>query len=241
MSENLLKPVVIAMRFTLGQRAQFDEPIRVSGVTQSAFFAKLVQSKPLVFDGSSLDLRRHMLIFEKVGTSINQVAYQINAAFYRGRVHEQKFVRWYNQLVSCHGLLVAVVSSILEQPGLSNTPLKEIRSAADTSLKSAMISFRLNPVALVPIQDIARKAALSVGIVCRELILNESPIFKPPQDLKKRMIFITNKTNNNITQLAQRSHTAQKRGLMPQQLYLKWLDVLATIESLLQAGIEHAD
>ncbi|RYZ92357.1 MAG: hypothetical protein EOP06_04475 [Proteobacteria bacterium] len=241
MSENPLKRDVIAMRFTLGQRAQFDELIRVSGASQATFFANLVQTKPLIFDGSSLDLRRHMLIFERVGYSINQVAHQINAAFYRGTVHEQKLVHWFNQLVSCHGLLVAVVSSLLEQTQRSNSSIKEIRSPSDPSLKSVVISFRLNPVALAPIKVVATKASLSVGMVCRELILNEAPIFKPPQDLKKRMIFIANKTNNNIAQLAQRSYTAYQRGLMSYRLHRKWLDLLAAIESLLQAGIEHAD
>ena len=241
MSENPLKPAVIAMRFTLGQRAQFDEPIRVSGTSQSAFFANLVQSKPLVFDGSSMDLRRHLLIFERVGTSLNQVAHQINAAFHRGTIHEQKFVHWCNQLISCHGLLVAAISSILEQPKLSNPPVKEVRSPVDPALKGVIVSFRLKPAVLAPIEAVAKKTCLSVGIVCRELILNELPVFRPPQDLKKRMMFIANKANNNITQLAQRSYTAYQRGLMSHRLHRKWLDLLAAIESLLQAGIEYGD
>lgn len=160
MSENPLKPVVIAMRFTVGQRTQLDELVRVAGTSQATFFANLVQTKPLIFDGSSLDLRRHMLIFERVGNSINQVVHQINAAFYRGNVYEQKLVHWFNQLISCHGLLVVIISLILKQIHLSNSSIKEIRSPSDPSLKSVVISFRLDHVALAPIKVIATKASL---------------------------------------------------------------------------------
>ncbi|WP_421556710.1 hypothetical protein [Pseudomonas kitaguniensis] len=229
--------VVVPFRLTATQRAQFDSKIEASGLKLSVFFRQLVLSKPLVFHESTVDLVRLLTIYKVSSDTINSLAFQVNSSFRRGLLSQRRFIHWLNQLASVRELLSAAVQQ--------NNPVARIGSfdvaVVDDSVKSSVVSFRLTAEQVAPLQIIADKAELTVPLVCRELILNQSPLFKRSANHKKRLIFIFNKSSNNISQLAMRSDYLTRKKIVSQQLYVKWLDLLVSIESLFQAGIDNAD
>lgn len=231
------KSIVVPFRLTSDQRGQFDEAIHLSGLKPSAFFRALALSKPLVFEDSHTDIKRLSAIYEKAGDTLNKLAYQVNATFYRGVLSQSQFVHWLNKLVSVSSLLLSAIPT--GSGGSSKAVSVDV--TGDSALKTEMVSFRLTVSQAAPLSVIADKAQITLPIVCRELVLNQNPIFKRSAIYKKRLLFVFNKSNNNISQLVERSHALYKKKIISHQLYVKWLDLLISIESSFQIGIDHAD
>jgi hypothetical protein len=66
--------------------------------------------------------------------------------------------------------------------------------------------------------------------------------FQAPSKDYERLLFIFNKSSNNLNQLAHRVHSAHlKSGLISETLYIKLLNELVLIRELLRAGAGNAN
>lgn len=88
---------------------------------------------------------------------------------------------------------------------------------------------------------------LAVRGMSRSQFLRESfrqfdVTFEAPSKDYERLLFLYNKSSNNLNQLAHRVHSTHlKSGVISETLYLKWLNELVAIRELLQAGVNHVD
>ncbi|KPW75621.1 Relaxosome component, partial [Pseudomonas syringae pv. coriandricola] len=113
---------------------------------------------------------------------------------------------------------------------------------ADTSGKKVhIIRFRLTQDEMAQFDDMIKRAGCSVSDFFRKLILNQLPVFREFTGFKRRIVFIVNKAGNNISQLAYIAKAASDRGIITDSVRDKWYETLMVIESILLAGIDHAD
>ena len=241
MAKKPARSCVISMRFTAVEYGPLQEQIALSGSKSSNYMRDLVLSRSPVLESSSLDKKRMLTGYEKAGQALNQVAHSANSAPFKERLYLNKYVQWLNKLSSIHALLSAVVPAVQTPINLRKTSNGNRGSPATLDKKLPPISFRLTPDELEQFDILIRRAGCSLSSFFKELVLNTAPVFKEFTVLRKRLIFIVNKSGNNITQLAYIANSAFERGLIDESVQLKWLNMLMDIEELLLAGIDHAD
>lgn len=241
MAEKVNKSCPVSCRLTGEQYAPFIQAITVSGLKPAQYFRNLVMSRLPKFAESTFDKKRMLLIFEKSGSEINRVAYQANSAPYKGAVYQSQYLRWFNRLCSILMLLQTALPTT-DPPNKSRARSNGNRgSPAVSDNKDNIIRFRLTPAELNQFEYSIKRAGCSHSSFFRELILNSKPTFKEFTGFKRRIVFIANKAGNNITQLAYVAKAAGDRGIITDDVMLKWFKCLVAIEALLLAGVEHAD
>lgn len=76
----------------------------------------------------------------------------------------------------------------------------------------------------------------------RQAFRNLNVTFQAPSKDYERLLFIFNKSSNNLNQLTHRVHSAHlKSGVISATLYIKLLNELVLIRELLKAGASDAD
>lgn len=241
MAKKINKSCVISLRLTAAQYSPFVDQIACAGLKPSAYFRSLVLSRAPTLERSPFEKGRMLMAFEKAGQALNQIAYSANSAPYRERLYLGKYLHWLNKLSSVVMLLSAVVPRGESRLGVRKPSSISQGHAELTANKINPISFRLTPDELAQFETLIRQAGCSLSNFFREMILNNSPVFREFTGLRKRLVFIVNKAGNNITQLAYVANTAFQRGLIDDSVYLKWLDILIAVEELLLLGIDYAD
>lgn len=244
MATRVTKPHVVTVRFTDEQYEPLREPIACSGHKPARYMRDLILSRSPTLSRTTPEQVRLKTVFEKAGHALNHLAYLANSAPYRERLYLSKYLHWLNRLSSIHMLLAVAISESSSDRGPLN--LRKASSGNKGSpqskqKKSVSISFRLSVDEMAQFESFIKRAGCSPSDFFRELILNDLPMFKEYTGLRKRLIFITNKAGNNVTQLAYVANVAFERGLINADVQLKWLNLLASIEELLLAGIHHAD
>lgn len=82
----------------------------------------------------------------------------------------------------------------------------------------------------------------SLAAYLRECVLQSQVIARPkPSPERARVLFLVNKTSNNINQLAHQVNTAAKVGLIAEDTYTQLLDRLADIALFMKIGLGHVD
>lgn len=238
MAKQTRKSCVVGVRVTAAQHAQLTEDASRNQRKLSAHLRALVISRTPIFQEPTVDTTRLLRVYEKIGQDMNRVAHQVNAGFLRGVLSEVKFKGWINSLVSVSALAASVEIALSLPKG--SAPKAE-PSAQETGLKTQPINFRLFADELEPFGPLIAKSGGTSSVFFRELIFNPSPLFITAPVNKRRLIFIGNKTSNNITQLSYRIETALRRGIVREDLYVKWLNLLASIEAFMIAGIAYGD
>lgn len=237
MAKQTRKSCVVGVRVTAAQHAQLTEDASRNQRKLSAHLRAVVLSRTPVFREPTVDTTRLLQVYEKIGQDMNRVAHQVNLGFWHGVLSEKKFKGWINSLASVSAL-AASVEIALSLPKGSAPPATE---GVPEALKTQPINFRLFADELEPFGPLIAKSGGSASVFFRELIFNASPLFITAPVNKRRLIFIGNKTSNNITQLSYRIEAAFHRGIVREGLYEKWLYLLAIIETFMIAGIAYGD
>lgn len=235
------KSCPVSCRMTADQYAPFAEAIAQSGVKPARYFRDLVLRRSPTFEVAGFDKKRMLLAFEKAGHAINRVAYFANSAPYKGALYQKKYLNWLSRLTSIQVLLHTVLPTT-DPPSRARTGHNGNRgSPGERSNKVNIIRFRLTQDELAQFDQMIKQTGCTVSAFFRELILNSSPTFKQFTGFRKRIVFIVNKAGNNITQLAYVAKAAGDRGIITDDVMIKWFECLVTIEALLLSGVEHAD
>ena len=89
-----------------------------------------------------------------------------------------------------------------------------------------------------------QESGLSASEFFRQAVLANrtriAPYRKPSPDIR-RMLFLMNKTSNNINQLAHRAHVDHMAGVLSESIYTRILQDLETISRYVKAMVDRAD
>ncbi|RMR67023.1 hypothetical protein ALP81_200093 [Pseudomonas savastanoi pv. fraxini] len=240
-AKKVTKSCPVSCRFTDEQFARFAEPIAQSGLKPARFFHDLVMSRSPTFEQSAIDKKRMQQVFGKSGHALNKVAYSANSAPYNGTLYQKQYLHWLNKLNAIQQLLLTVLPET-DPPKPSRPVHNGNRGSPNVPGKKVhIIRFRLTQDEMAQFNDMIKRAGCSASAFFRELILNQTPVFREFAGFRKRIVFIVNKAGNNISQLAYIAKSASDRGLIADSVRDKWYETLMVIETILLAGIEYAD
>jgi len=115
---------------------------------------------------------------------------------------------------------------------------------AASTKKSRVLHFRCSEEDFAEVEQKLKVAGMTASEFFRDVFLNSKITFNvkaaKPVDYH-RLLFIYNKAGNNINQLAHQVNAVHRRGVLSESLYIKLLNRLVSIESLLLSGIDHGD
>lgn len=107
--------------------------------------------------------------------------------------------------------------------------------------KTELISFRLTKSEFKPYKQIIETTSLSKTEFFRKIFLSGKYEFHvnecKPKEYKK-IIFLLNKSSNNLNQLARKLNQTHKTGIVSESLYKETLNRLISIESLMKRVID---
>jgi hypothetical protein len=107
--------------------------------------------------------------------------------------------------------------------------------------KDRVVSVRLTDEQYAPHDEIMKRTGVSASAYFRELLTNKHPVFKEASMADERLVFVFNKSSNNLNQVAKRVHQAHHRGIISQVLFMKLCNTLNAIRDLLLARVDRAD
>lgn len=113
-------------------------------------------------------------------------------------------------------------------------------------LLTVPISFRLSAKEYKPYGDIIKKNGLKKSKFIRDVFLNASidedgkiVVKKTKVEDYKRVVFVANKSSNNINQIAKKLNLAYKNGTVNESLYVEMLNRLIGVEKLFKSAIKN--
>lgn len=113
---------------------------------------------------------------------------------------------------------------------------------SDEKEKTTVFAFRLPAGEGKQYDEQLAQLGMSRSQFLRESFRKFDVTFEAPSKDYERLLFLYNKSSNNLNQLTHRVHSAHlKSGVMSESVYLKWLNELISIRELLQAGVNHVD
>jgi hypothetical protein len=110
--------------------------------------------------------------------------------------------------------------------------------------KTRVLHFRLTEADFAEFDEKLKQTGMTASEFFRDVFINSKITFNVKQTRSvdyHKLVFIYNKAGNNINQLAHKVNADHRRGLISESVHLKWLNKLASVESLLLAGISNAD
>ncbi|EGH17702.1 relaxosome component, partial [Pseudomonas savastanoi pv. glycinea str. race 4] len=156
------------------------------------------------------------------GHALNRVAYSANSAPYNGTLYQKQYLHWLNKLNAIQQLLLTVLPET-DPPKPARPVHNGNRGSPNVSGKKVhIIRFRLTQDEMAQFNDMIKRAGCSASAFFRELILNQTPVFREFTGFRKRIVFIVNKAGNNISQLAYIAKAASDRGLIADSVRDKW-------------------
>lgn len=103
------KDIVVSLRISRDEFSPFEEQIRLSKLSRSAFFRKLVLEKSSFVKIEVKDTRQLLYIFNKASNNINQLAFKMNAAHKYGIISDKKYTLLLNALLNIEALMKKAV------------------------------------------------------------------------------------------------------------------------------------
>lgn len=107
--------------------------------------------------------------------------------------------------------------------------------------KDIGISFRLTRDDFSPFEQQIKEAQLSRSAFFRKLVLSKSDFINIEVKDTKELLYLFNKSSNNINQLALKVNAAHKGGVISDKKYTLFLNALMNIESLMRKAVDNAD
>lgn len=111
---------------------------------------------------------------------------------------------------------------------------------------SVHIQARLTPTEFEPFKAVIDEFGITKAKLFRQVILsNEKNLVivgdksdKTHDEYKKRMVYLANKTSNNVNQLAKRLNEAYRGGVVSERNYNRMMNDLIGITSTFKKGID---
>lgn len=109
--------------------------------------------------------------------------------------------------------------------------------------KANYVTFRISDQEYEPFKEVIAELGLSKSEFFRLLVTDK---LDPDKHSKKhdadygRLLFLFNKTSNNVNQIAKKLNTLFKSGDIRETELRKWLLVLSRISKNLSEGLDHA-
>lgn len=110
--------------------------------------------------------------------------------------------------------------------------------------KTRVVSFRLREEDIAPYEQKLLSSGVKQSDFLREILFNSNAVFEAPTKSKDndRLLFLYNKSSNNLNQLAYRFNSAYRKSeIISESLYIKAINELVLIRELMIAGVKNAD
>lgn len=112
-------------------------------------------------------------------------------------------------------------------------------------IKNKRIIFRVSEAEKNAFMEKVSESQMTASDLLRERVLKDEYFIvarEPKASLdKKKMIYLYNKTSNNMNQLAHQANSYNQQGTLSQKQFNDIVSNLTTIRNLLKAGIDHVD
>ena len=119
-------------------------------------------------------------------------------------------------------------------------------SQSEEKIKTVPVSFRLPENVYNEYAELSESLGIKRSAFFREVFESKSKQLtvlesdKTAQVQRDKLIFIFNKTSNNLNQIAKNLNSAHKRDVVDERLYQKTLNKLISIEQLLISSIKNS-
>lgn len=110
--------------------------------------------------------------------------------------------------------------------------------------KDRVIAFRLSQSEFTKFEEKLAVSEMSKSEFFREVFLNANvnlTVKGAPSKELKSLVFIYNKSSNNLNQIAYKANLAHQMGHISERLYIKILNRLVNIEDLMLVGVNNAN
>jgi hypothetical protein len=107
--------------------------------------------------------------------------------------------------------------------------------------KEVVISLRITPDEFSPFAKQIEESKLSRSAFFRKVVLDKSSFINIEVKDTRKLLYLFNKSSNNINQLALKVNVAHKNGKISDRKYSLFLNALLNIESLMKKAVEDAN
>ena len=110
--------------------------------------------------------------------------------------------------------------------------------------KKCVVAFRVTEEERAALDEKLKHTGVSQSEYLQRVLFDSNATFEAPPQTKdyERLLFLYNKSSNNLNQLAHRVNSAYRRSeVISESLYIKTINELVLIRELLKAGVSHAD
>lgn len=107
--------------------------------------------------------------------------------------------------------------------------------------KVIVISLRITSDEFSPFASQIEESKLSRSAFFRKLIFDKKGLVQIEVKDTRRLLYLFNKSSNNLNQLALKINSAHKNGIISDKKYSLLLNALLNVESLMKKAVEDAD
>lgn len=107
--------------------------------------------------------------------------------------------------------------------------------------KDRVLAFRVSEDEFAEHAEKQPASGLSMSAYCRRIFLEGQVTIVPASKEQERLVFLYNKSSNNLNQLAHRVNQAYRSKIISERLYLNLNNQLVAIRELLLSGVKNAD
>lgn len=115
---------------------------------------------------------------------------------------------------------------------------------SESKNKTRVVSFRIAEEDIAAYEEKLKNSGVTKSKFFREILFDSNATFEAPPKSKdfERLLFLYNKSSNNLNQLAHRVNSAYRKSeVISESLYIKAVNELVLIRELLLAGVNHVD
>lgn len=106
--------------------------------------------------------------------------------------------------------------------------------------KECVVAFRATKAQNAQFIEAIKKSGVSRSEFFLRSVVNAKPVFEAPAKDWGRLLFLYNKSSNNLNQLALKvNHAYRRSGVISESLYIKVNNELVLIRELLMAGMNN--
>lgn len=107
--------------------------------------------------------------------------------------------------------------------------------------KEIVVSLRITPDEFSPFEKQIKESQLSRSAFFRKLVLDKQGSINIEVKDTSQLLYLFNKSSNNINQLALKVNVSHKNGTISDRKYTLFLNALLNIEALMKKAVEDAD
>uniref|UniRef100_UPI0036D9968B plasmid mobilization protein n=1 Tax=Photorhabdus sp. RM322S TaxID=3342825 RepID=UPI0036D9968B len=107
--------------------------------------------------------------------------------------------------------------------------------------KEIVVSLRITPDEFSLFEKQIKESQLSRSAFFRKLVLDKKDFINIEVKDTRQLLYLFNKSSNNINQLALKVNVSHKNGTISDKKYILFLNALLNIEALMKKAVEDAD